>query len=87
MVFDDQTKTSSFHVLDVLFLLRMLITRQIISMDQEHAKFVLATGFQYFWRGNGQKERMLVICFFFSFPFPLPDDVTLTPNKYLGSCF
>lgn len=31
---------------------------QIISMDQEHAKFVLATGFRHFWRGIAQKERM-----------------------------
>ncbi|KAF8151560.1 cytochrome P450 monooxygenase CYP63 [Crassisporium funariophilum] len=30
----------------------------IITMDQEHAKFVLATGFQRFWRGKSQKERM-----------------------------
>ena len=29
-------------------------------MDQEHSKFVLATGFQYFWRGNAQKERLSV---------------------------
>jgi len=29
-------------------------------MDQEHAKFVLATGFQRFWRGYAQKERMFV---------------------------
>jgi hypothetical protein len=27
-------------------------------MDQEHAKFVLATGFRHFWRGRAQKERM-----------------------------
>ena len=27
-------------------------------MDQEHTKFVLATGFQRFWRGHAQKERM-----------------------------
>jgi hypothetical protein len=31
---------------------------QIISMDQEHSKFVLATGFHHFWRGYAQKERM-----------------------------
>ncbi|KAG5652107.1 hypothetical protein H0H81_006281 [Sphagnurus paluster] len=27
-------------------------------MDQEHSKFVLATGFSHFWRGRMQKERM-----------------------------
>lgn len=31
---------------------------QIISMDQQHMKFVLATGFEHFWRGHRQKERM-----------------------------
>ena len=44
-----------------LSMLQMLITSQIISMDQEHSKFVLATGFQHFWRGNAQKERMSVL--------------------------
>ncbi|PFH47049.1 hypothetical protein AMATHDRAFT_77386 [Amanita thiersii Skay4041] len=38
--------------------LRILWTDTIISMDHEHAKFVLATGFNYFWRGPSQKERM-----------------------------
>jgi hypothetical protein len=33
---------------------------QIITMDQEHSKFVLATGFNHFWRGKSQKERMYV---------------------------
>lgn len=33
-------------------------------MDQEHAKFVLATGFRHFWRGRAQKERMCVIIYF-----------------------
>lgn len=37
---------------------RILWSDAIISMDQEHAKFVLATGFQRFWRGPAQKERM-----------------------------
>ncbi|KAG6867246.1 hypothetical protein C0993_005269 [Termitomyces sp. T159_Od127] len=31
---------------------------QIITMDHEHTKFVLATGFNHFWRGYAQKERM-----------------------------
>ncbi|KAF5344773.1 hypothetical protein D9757_013427 [Collybiopsis confluens] len=30
----------------------------IITMDQEHTKFVLSTGFEHFWRGTRQKERM-----------------------------
>ena len=30
-------------------------------MDQEHAKFILATGFRHFWRGKAQKERMSVL--------------------------
>ena len=30
-------------------------------MDHEHTKFVLATGFEHFWRGYAQKERMWVI--------------------------
>ncbi|KAF8639056.1 hypothetical protein AX17_001752 [Amanita inopinata Kibby_2008] len=38
--------------------LRLLWTDTIISMDHEHSKFVLATGFQHFWRGRAQKERM-----------------------------
>ncbi|KAF8646030.1 hypothetical protein AX16_007455 [Volvariella volvacea WC 439] len=37
--------------------LRILWMDTIISMDQEHAKFVMATGFQHFWRGRAQKER------------------------------
>ncbi|KAF5370503.1 hypothetical protein D9615_010334 [Tricholomella constricta] len=37
---------------------RILWSDNIISMDQEHAKFVLATGFHHFWRGRMQKERM-----------------------------
>ncbi|KAF9004996.1 cytochrome P450 monooxygenase CYP63 [Cyathus striatus] len=37
---------------------RILWSDNIISMDQEHAKFVLATGFQHFHRGKYQKERM-----------------------------
>ncbi|KAF8962912.1 cytochrome P450 monooxygenase CYP63 [Flammula alnicola] len=38
--------------------LRLLWRDNIISMDQEHMKFVLSTGFQWFWRGRSQKERM-----------------------------
>ncbi|KAF8736947.1 hypothetical protein AX14_013681 [Amanita brunnescens Koide BX004] len=38
--------------------LRILWTDTIISMDQQHAKFVLASGFNHFWRGKLQKERM-----------------------------
>ncbi|KAF8900848.1 cytochrome P450 [Gymnopilus junonius] len=38
--------------------LRVLWRDNIISMDQEHMKFVLATGFPKFWRGKSQKERM-----------------------------
>lgn len=38
--------------------LRLLWQDTIITMDQEHAKFVLATGFQRFWRGRSQKERL-----------------------------
>ncbi|KAF9484616.1 cytochrome P450 monooxygenase CYP63 [Pholiota conissans] len=38
--------------------LRLLWRDNIISMDQEHTKFILATGFQWFWRGRSQKERM-----------------------------
>lgn len=37
---------------------RILWRDTIISMDQQHAKYVLATGFQNFWRGKAQKERM-----------------------------
>lgn len=29
-------------------------------MDAEHQKFMLSTGFDKFWRGKNQKERMLV---------------------------
>ncbi|KAF8629726.1 hypothetical protein AX15_003304 [Amanita polypyramis BW_CC] len=38
--------------------LRILWTDTIITMDQQHAKFVLSTGFHHFWRGRKQKERM-----------------------------
>ncbi|KAL1719911.1 cytochrome P450 [Schizophyllum commune] len=38
--------------------LRVLWVDNIITMDQEHSKFILATGFQNFWRGLAQKERM-----------------------------
>ena len=31
---------------------------KIITMDEEHMKFVHATGFNHFWRGRRQKERM-----------------------------
>ncbi|KAF4565700.1 cytochrome P450 family protein [Pleurotus pulmonarius] len=37
---------------------RILWCDTIITMDQEHSKFVLSTGFQRFWRGTAQKERM-----------------------------
>ncbi|KAF5319303.1 hypothetical protein D9619_008466 [Psilocybe cf. subviscida] len=40
--------------------LRILWSDSVISMDQEHMKFVLATGFHNFWRGRFQKERMEV---------------------------
>ncbi|TDL23414.1 cytochrome P450 monooxygenase CYP63 [Rickenella mellea] len=30
---------------------------QIITMDEEHMKFILATGFNHFWRGYNQKRR------------------------------
>ena len=29
-------------------------------MDEEHIKFISATGFDHFWRGVRQKERMSV---------------------------
>ncbi|KXN82490.1 Cytochrome P450 52E2, partial [Leucoagaricus sp. SymC.cos] len=38
--------------------LRILWGNNIITMDQEHIKFVLSTGFRNFWRGRAQKERM-----------------------------
>ncbi|EIN04106.1 cytochrome P450 monooxygenase CYP63 [Punctularia strigosozonata HHB-11173 SS5] len=38
--------------------LRILWKDQIITMDEAHAKFVLSTGFEHFWRGRAQKERM-----------------------------
>ncbi|KAF7290302.1 Cytochrome P450 [Mycena chlorophos] len=38
--------------------LRILWMDTIITMDQQHSKFVLATGFENFWRGYNQKERM-----------------------------
>ncbi|KAF8556689.1 cytochrome P450 monooxygenase CYP63 [Imleria badia] len=37
---------------------RFLWTDNIISMDEEHTKYVLATGFNHFWRGTAQRERM-----------------------------
>ncbi|KAG2002364.1 cytochrome P450 monooxygenase pc-1 [Coprinopsis cinerea AmutBmut pab1-1] len=38
--------------------LRILWRDCIISMDQDHTKYVLATGFGRFWRGHAQKERL-----------------------------
>ncbi|TRM66597.1 cytochrome P450 [Schizophyllum amplum] len=38
--------------------LRILWVDSIITMDQEHSKFILAAGFHNFWRGPAQKERM-----------------------------
>lgn len=38
--------------------LRILWRDNVISMDQEHSKFAWTTGFQLFWRGIAQKERM-----------------------------
>ena len=52
---------STFLFMKKIFFLKLMVIIQIISMDQEHTKFVLATGFQRFWRGPAQKERMFVI--------------------------
>ncbi|KZT03032.1 cytochrome P450 [Laetiporus sulphureus 93-53] len=38
--------------------LRLLWRDVIMTMDEKHIHFILATGFQHFWRGNLQKERM-----------------------------
>ncbi|KAG0701446.1 cytochrome P450 monooxygenase CYP63 [Suillus ampliporus] len=37
---------------------RFLWVDNIISMDQEHSKYALATGFGQFWRGTAQRERL-----------------------------
>lgn len=37
---------------------RILWSDNIITMDQEHVKYIMATGFNNFWRGKYQKERM-----------------------------
>ncbi|KAF9265059.1 cytochrome P450 [Marasmius fiardii PR-910] len=37
---------------------RILWSDNIITMDQEHVKYLMATGFNNFWRGKYQKERM-----------------------------
>ncbi|KAG1748095.1 cytochrome P450 monooxygenase CYP63 [Suillus lakei] len=37
---------------------RFLWVDNIITMDQEHSKCVLATGFSQFWRGTAQRERL-----------------------------
>jgi len=37
---------------------RFLWVDNIITMDQEHSKCVLATGFGHFWRGTAQRERL-----------------------------
>ncbi|KAF9259726.1 cytochrome P450 monooxygenase CYP63 [Marasmius fiardii PR-910] len=37
---------------------RILWSDTIITMDQEHVKYIMATGFNNFWRGKYQKERM-----------------------------
>lgn len=33
---------------------------QYVTMDEEHIKYLMATGFDKFWRGRRQKERMYV---------------------------
>ena len=33
---------------------------KIITMDEEHMKYVVSTGFDQFWRGRRQRERMYV---------------------------
>ncbi|KAH8105405.1 cytochrome P450 [Cristinia sonorae] len=38
--------------------LRILGADLMITMDEEHIKFLSATGFNHFWRGRRQKERM-----------------------------
>ncbi|GJE94110.1 cytochrome P450 [Phanerochaete sordida] len=38
--------------------LKLLWSDLIITMDEEHIKHILATGFNHFWRGRRQKERM-----------------------------
>ncbi|KZT65711.1 cytochrome P450 [Daedalea quercina L-15889] len=38
--------------------LRLLWQDFILTMDEKHMRFILATGFEHFWRGVGQKERM-----------------------------
>ncbi|KAJ7726285.1 cytochrome P450 monooxygenase CYP63 [Mycena maculata] len=38
--------------------MRILWRDTIITMDQQHSKFILSTGFANFWRGHSQKERM-----------------------------
>ncbi|EMD35976.1 hypothetical protein CERSUDRAFT_115922 [Gelatoporia subvermispora B] len=37
--------------------LRLLWRDMIITMDSEQSKYILATGFNHFWRGRRQKER------------------------------
>lgn len=38
--------------------LKLLWSDLIITMDEEHIKHILTTGFNHFWRGRRQKERM-----------------------------
>lgn len=38
--------------------LKLLWSDLIITMDEEHIKHILTTGFPHFWRGRRQKERM-----------------------------
>ncbi|KAI0686875.1 cytochrome P450 [Cytidiella melzeri] len=38
--------------------LKLLWSDLIITMDEQHMKTVLSTGFNHFWRGRRQKERM-----------------------------
>lgn len=80
----------SVHTLFFFFLsksTRVLIQAlQIISMDQEHIKFLSSTGFQHFWRGRAQKERMSVLCFssFFFFEFLLRTNKIFFRELFLG---
>ena len=51
---------SCLTLMDLLTYHRAVLTRscQIITMDEKHMQFILATGYEHFWRGVRQKERM-----------------------------
>ncbi|THH32681.1 hypothetical protein EUX98_g1506 [Antrodiella citrinella] len=53
-----QSTTLNLRILGADLVCTLSMHRYMITMDEEHIKFLSATGFDHFWRGRRQKERM-----------------------------